>query len=166
MSEITNKLPACFKTYSYDKLSECRECKYMEPCSAHAYEDAVLEEDKVRTLLIAGSRNLTEADAVFASTVCGLILNKADTLLNGGATGVDTLAHDAAKHVGATAIRCLPDWKTHGKSAGPIRNKQMVDMADEIIVLWDGKSRGTKNVINLAKRARKPLDVYLLPSAR
>lgn len=133
---------------------------------ASASETTSKQTDKARTLLIAGSRNLTEVDAAYASTVCGLILNKSDTLLNGGATGVDTLAYDAAKHVGATTIRCLPDWKTHGKSAGPIRNKQMVGLADEIIVLWDGESKGTKNVINLAKRARKPLDVYLLPSAR
>ena len=38
------------------------------------------------------------------------------------------------------------------RSAGPIRNKQMAEYADTLFAFWDGKSRGTKNMIDLAKK--------------
>lgn len=46
------------------------------------------------------------------------------------------------------------DWDTHGKSAGYKRNSQMADHADMLIAFWDGKSKGTKHMIDLA-RAKK-----------
>jgi hypothetical protein len=44
------------------------------------------------------------------------------------------------------------DWKTHGKAAGPIRNRQMAKNAEALIALWDGNSRGTKNMIETATK--------------
>ena len=44
----------------------------------------------------------------------------------------------------------------YGKSAGPRRNQQMVVDCDYCILFWDGKSRGTKNDIDLCKKYNKP----------
>ena len=44
------------------------------------------------------------------------------------------------------------DWKTHGRKAGPIRNKQMADYGEMLIAFWDGKSSGTKNMIENSKK--------------
>ena len=44
------------------------------------------------------------------------------------------------------------DWEHHGKAAGPIRNAEMAEVADALIAFWDGQSRGTKSMIDLAKR--------------
>jgi len=49
------------------------------------------------------------------------------------------------------------DWDTYIKAAGPIRNKQMADYADEAIVIWDGESRGSKNMIETMKKLGKPV---------
>ena len=43
------------------------------------------------------------------------------------------------------------DWKKYGKSAGYVRNSEMAEVAESLIAFWDGKSRGTKNMIDIAK---------------
>jgi hypothetical protein len=52
------------------------------------------------------------------------------------------------------------DWDQHGKAAGPIRNREMAEYADELIALWDGKSRGTKNMIDEMLKVGKPVHIY------
>ena len=80
-------------------------------------------------------------------------------VVSGMARGVDTLALQwASKH-------CMPvakfpaDWNKYGRGAGHIRNRQMADNADALVAVWDGKSRGTKNMIDTAKA--KGLQVYV-----
>ena len=51
------------------------------------------------------------------------------------------------------------DWETHGRAAGPIRNRKMAENASALIALWDGASRGTKNMIETAQK--KGLLVYV-----
>ncbi len=51
------------------------------------------------------------------------------------------------------------DWDKHGKPAGYIRNAEMADKAEALLALWDGQSRGTLHMINLAKK--KGLLVYV-----
>ena len=43
------------------------------------------------------------------------------------------------------------DWERHGKAAGYIRNREMAQNADALVAFWDGESRGTKSMIDLAK---------------
>lgn len=42
------------------------------------------------------------------------------------------------------------------------RNEKIVETADLIIALWDGKSRGTKYVIDHAKKLEKRVEIYIL----
>ena len=44
------------------------------------------------------------------------------------------------------------DWERHGRAAGPIRNEEMAEVSDALIAFWDGKSRGTKSMIEIAMR--------------
>ena len=44
------------------------------------------------------------------------------------------------------------DWDKHGKAAGPIRNAEMAEVADALIAFWDGQSRETKSMIDLARK--------------
>lgn len=48
------------------------------------------------------------------------------------------------------------DWDAYGKAAGPIRNQHMVDYCDMAIILWDGKSKGTKDCIDRMIESGKP----------
>lgn len=81
-------------------------------------------------------------------------------IVSGGAEGVDKWAEETARVCGLAVEIYLPDWKTHGRAAGPIRNRSIVEAADKVVAFWDGESRGTKSSINLAKKLGKPLEVF------
>lgn len=79
-------------------------------------------------------------------------------VIHGAASGIDSAAHRVCS--GVWTVKPVPaDWDIHGKSAGPIRNRKMAGMADALIAVWDGKSRGTKNMIETAQKMG--LQVYV-----
>jgi SLOG family YspA-like protein len=73
-------------------------------------------------------------------------------VVSGGAPGVDQLGERWAEENGCDVVRYPADWKNQGKAAGPIRNRLMAENADALCAIWDGKSRGTKNMIEEAKK--------------
>lgn len=82
------------------------------------------------------------------------------TVFCGQAKGADTMGEMYAQERG-WKIRYFPaNWDLHGKAAGPIRNKEMCDAgATHAIGFWNGVSRGTKNMIELAKQYNLKLRV-------
>ena len=54
-----------------------------------------------------------------------------------------------------------PDYKQYGKSAPLKRNLKIIEYADIIYAFWDGKSRGTKFVIDNCRNFNKPIKVYV-----
>jgi len=82
------------------------------------------------------------------------------SIVSGGAKGVDSLAASYAFNHSKGLKEFLPDWDQYGKSAGPRRNQQIVEASDEIVVFWDGVSKGTKSTINLAKKMKVPVHIY------
>lgn len=79
--------------------------------------------------------------------------NKKDVIiLSGHAKGTDTLAEYYANENGITLEIFPANWNEYGKSAGFIRNAEMIKKADALIAFWDGKSKGTKHAIDLAKK--------------
>lgn len=80
-------------------------------------------------------------------------------IVSGGARGADMLGERYAKENGFEIERYLADWDTYGKSAGPKRNEKMAQVCDFVICFWDGKSRGTKSMIENAKKYEKPVRV-------
>ena len=83
--------------------------------------------------------------------------------VSGGCRGVDTIAERFCKLHGYPIKVFNADWATYGKRAGYLRNKQMAEYAAEtggsLIAFWDGKSRGTKMMIELATQNK--LDVQV-----
>jgi len=75
--------------------------------------------------------------------------------VSGGAVGADLLCRDYAGINNLKITEFLPDWEKYGKSAGYRRNKEIIDFCDICIAFWDGKSKGTKHSIGLAKKAGK-----------
>jgi hypothetical protein len=80
-------------------------------------------------------------------------------IVSGGARGVDDEAVKEARRLGMPYEVHLADWATFGRRAGIVRNKAIVDAADEVVAFWDGKSRGTQSTMNFARAAGKPLRV-------
>jgi len=73
-------------------------------------------------------------------------------IVSGGARGADSLGERFAREHGCKIKRFIPDWDGLGKQAGFIRNWDMAKYADACVAFWDGKSKGTKHMIDLAKR--------------
>ena len=100
-------------------------------------------------VIIAGSRTITDmAILVQAISDSGFAITE---VVSGGASGVDTLGEQWADENGVGVRLFRADWDRHGKAAGPIRNCQMAGYADALITLWDGKSRGTQDMIYQAR---------------
>ena len=81
------------------------------------------------------------------------------TVVSGGANGVDALGERYADEMNKELNVFNADWETHGRAAGPIRNRKMAENAEALIAIWDGQSRGTKNMIETA--TKKGLLVYV-----
>lgn len=78
-------------------------------------------------------------------------------IVSGGARGADAMAESYAKAHGFPCTVYPADWEKHGRKAGFLRNRQIVDHADMVLALWDGESKGTGMTIDLAKRKGVPL---------
>jgi len=108
-------------------------------------------------IAIVGSRHYNNLDVV--ADYIRTWFKPDDTLLSGGAFGVDAIAELIAKDCQLTTQIFKPNWDKYGKSAGAIRNQQIVEAADKVVAFWDGQSKGTKITIDLTKKAGKPLEV-------
>ena len=75
-----------------------------------------------------------------------------DLIVSGGATGADSLAERYAKEENINTMIFKPDWKTHGKAAGFIRNRDIVVNGNLVVAFWDGVSKGTLSSINIARK--------------
>lgn len=81
------------------------------------------------------------------------------TVVSGGARGADNLAEKYAKCYNMNLKVFKADWETYGKSAGMIRNKEIVKYADEVVAFWNGESKGTKNTIDTAEKMGKKVTI-------
>jgi hypothetical protein len=105
--------------------------------------------------IVAGSRDgITYAEVLQAIFTCPW---KITEVVCGLARGVDSSGEYAAKHELNVPVAYFPaDWQTHGRAAGHIRNAEMADYADALILVWNGRSAGSKNMlVNAQKRGLK-----------
>lgn len=111
-------------------------------------------------VIIAGSRNIEEyGSLIFAIKQSKL---KISTIISGTADGVDKLGERYGKEFNIPVLKFPADWETYGKSAGYKRNLQMAENADALIALWDGKSKGTKHMINIARKKQLKVFVFII----
>lgn len=101
-------------------------------------------------MIIAGGRDFvyTELDIAMLDEIAEK--NDITEIISGGATGADNFGEEFAKINNIKLTIFKADWKTHGKAAGPIRNKRMAEYADCLYAFPGG--RGTQSMINEAKR--------------
>lgn len=113
-------------------------------------------------VIIAGSRNVTDPRIVDRAVKASGWHMDITEVIHGGARGVDTLAGAWARGFDIP-VRAFPaNWREHGRAAGPIRNRIMAEHGQALIAIWDGESRGTKNMIEEAKR--RGLKVFIYPA--
>ncbi len=111
-----------------------------------------------RKVLVCGGVDFNN-EALLAETLDAILEKENTVIVSGGAKGADTLAEKYAADNGIE-IKVFPaEWSKYGRSAGPIRNKKMLDFISGsgnplVVAFWDGKSRGTKNTIETARKMK------------
>ena len=85
------------------------------------------------------------------------------TIIHGGAPGADSIAGHVAYLMGYHIQVYRANWRQYGRAAGYMRNKQMLmeGKPDLVLAFWDGKSAGTKMMIELAKKAGVEVKIFL-----
>jgi hypothetical protein len=90
-------------------------------------------------------------------------------VVSGAAPGVDSWGLHVADALGMGWTAIPAEWERYGRSAGPIRNSQLVlhmkawraaGHEVRVVAFWDGASTGTADVIAKAKRAGIPCEVH------
>lgn len=103
-------------------------------------------------VLVTGGRDFGNTPEMFEKLDNININSGISLLIEGGASGADTIASDWARS------RCVPcvthpaNWTLHGKAAGPIRNKEMLSWKPDLVLAFPG-GRGTANMVKTAKEA-------------
>jgi hypothetical protein len=104
-------------------------------------------------LIIAGSRDFNDYNLLKES--CDLFLSELKwenvEIVCGTARGADTLGEKYGKKSGFPIIYFPAEWDLYGKSAGHRRNRQMARYGSHAIIFWDGKSKGSKGMIELCQ---------------
>lgn len=100
-------------------------------------------------VIIAGSRTVNKNDVINGISLCNWS-NLITTVISGTARGADVFGEQWAEENNINILKYPAQWDIYGKKAGFIRNKVMADKSDGLIAIWDGKSNGTKNMINLS----------------
>lgn len=111
-------------------------------------------------IIIAGGRDFDNYK-LLTNTLHEIVFYDPDAeIVSGKAKGADSLGEKYAKEMDIPIKEFPADWNKYGKSAGYIRNKQMAEYSDVLVAFWDGKSKGTKHMIDLAKENK--LIVYII----
>ena len=88
-------------------------------------------------------------------------------VIHGAAVGADSISAEIASRIGCAVLACPADWNKHGKAAGPIRNREMLKENPQLVLaFWDGKSRGTQDMIEAAVSKGIPVNIYFEDGAR
>lgn len=83
-------------------------------------------------------------------------------IVSGGAKGIDICAREYALRNNVVLKEFLPDYKRYGRYAPLKRNLEIIKYADIVISFWDGKSKGTKYVIDNCHKIGKGITVYIV----
>jgi hypothetical protein len=111
----------------------------------------------MKKVIIAGGRDLFVTSQEIKSFLVQHGYSIEFHVVSGGATGIDACGERYSQLNKLPLTIMQADWEKHGKSAGPIRNRQMAEFADELLLIWDGKSKGSANMKKTMEKLGKPV---------
>jgi len=115
--------------------------------------------EKETNIAVVGSRKFSEYrlfQTELERILSQLSINKIK-FVSGGAIGTDKMAERFAQESNIEIQVIAPKWSQFGKGSAIIRNRQIVQLSDVVIVFWDNESKGTLSAINFAKKMDKKL---------
>lgn len=130
-----------------------------------------LEKGEQIRMIVAGGRTFSDYETLANSIEAYLhglnIFYDQLEIVSGGCAGVDLLGERFAEERGIPVIRFPAEWKKYGRSAGVIRNQEMVNYAADgttrgiLVAFWDGKSKGTGYTVGYSKKAGIEVKIFL-----
>ena len=112
-------------------------------------------------IIVAGSREYSNKKKVFRILDFLYAANPNIEIVSGLAKGPDSYGKEWAEKNGVTVHKFPANWNKYGKSAGYRRNEEMAKFSQILLAFWDGESRGTMHMINLAKKHGLKVKVYI-----
>ena len=114
-------------------------------------------------ITVGGCRDFNDSEYIFKclDEYIKELCDEEIIIISGHCSGVDAIAEKYAEIKGFKTMIFPAEWDKYGRAAGPARNKKMVEASDIVIAFWDEKSKGTKSLINLAKKSDKVLKIYI-----
>lgn len=106
-------------------------------------------------IAVIGSRNLE------VKNLNEYIPSEATEIVSGGAKGIDSCAREYAQTNGIKLTEFLPEYEKYGRAAPLKRNIRIIEYSDLVLAFWDGKSRGTKYVIDNCKQRGIPVKIFI-----
>ena len=115
-------------------------------------------------LIIAGSRDLAVSFCFMEEVLDNFKISRSEVseIICGCATGIDQNGAELAYEYDIPVKKFPPNWEQYGKSAGPIRNALMAGYGDSLLLIWDGKSRGSANMKRQMEQLNKPIYEVIL----
>lgn len=107
---------------------------------------------------VIGSRTIDEK---FFENLCEIMPINVSELISGGAVGADKLAEKYSLNYNIPIKIFMPDYEKNGKIATIKRNDEIIELADYVIAMWDGRSSGSKYVITKCIKKNVPVRVIL-----
>jgi hypothetical protein len=114
-------------------------------------------------LAICGSRTIQLGEMTIANILNLSSFVDINEIVSGGCpTGIDLSAKWCAKEFELKYTEFPANWEEHGKAAGPIRNKQIAEYADALLLIWDGESKGSASMKREMLALKKPIYEVIL----
>ena len=114
-------------------------------------------------VIIAGSRSFNDY-TLLREHCLSVLQEKMKThrviIVSGHARGADSLGERFANELGFPFELHPAKWRLLGKAAGMVRNAEMAKCSDALIAFWDGESRGTRHMINFARKRGLDISVF------
>lgn len=103
-------------------------------------------------VIIAGGRDFDNYTLLVEKCDKIFSMLKNPIIISGTARGADKLGEKYAQEKGYKVVQYPANWEEFGKKAGILRNVEMAKNSDALVCFWDGKSRGTKHMIETAEK--------------
>lgn len=107
---------------------------------------------------IVGSRNCS----VTFDEITKVLPQDCDTIVSGGAEGIDQVAKEYAQYYGLDYVEYLPEYSLYGKRAPLIRNQDIVHASDMVLAFWDYHSPGTRDTLLYALKQKKKIQIIIV----
>lgn len=117
-------------------------------------------------LIIAGSRDIpvshSEWELIESALTFHGFRGNISEIITGNSGNIDLLGNFYSEITGCPLKLFNPEWDVHGRAAGPIRNKEMAEYSDALLLIWDGESRGSKSMKEEMLKLNKPVYEVIL----